>query len=65
MHSTLGMFIYGLNAGCNQVYARTLAFATLATAEVIETARSETVILSKIGVFSNRAVTLGTLASFC
>jgi Ca2+-transporting ATPase len=64
--STLGMFIYGLNAGCNQVYARTLAFATLATAEVIRayTARSETVILSKIGVFSNRAVTLGTLASF-
>jgi Ca2+-transporting ATPase len=60
------MFIYGLNAGCNQVYARTLAFATLATAEVIRayTARSETVILSKIGVFSNRAVTLGTLASF-
>ncbi|MGI6620246.1 MAG: cation-translocating P-type ATPase [Bacillota bacterium] len=64
--STLGMFIYGLNAGCNQVYARTLAFATLATAEVIRayTARSETVILSKIGVFSNRAVPLGTLASF-
>jgi Ca2+-transporting ATPase len=64
--STLGIFLYGLKATGNPVHARTLAFATLATAEVIRayTGRSETMTLGRIGVFSNRVMTIGTLISF-
>lgn len=64
--STLGIFVYGLSASGDAAYARTLAFATLASAEVLRayTARSETQTLSKIGVFSNSAMTLGTSVSF-
>lgn len=64
--STLGIFVYGLNATGNGAYARTLAFATLATAEVLRayTARSETMTLGKIGIFANRVMTVGTSISF-
>ncbi len=64
--ATIGIFVYGLKATGNATYARTLAFATLAAAEVFRayTARSETLTVSKIGVFSNRAMTVGTLVSF-
>jgi len=64
--ATIGIFVYGLKVTGNAAYARTLAFATLAAAEVFRayTARSETLTVSRIGVFSNRAMTVGTLVSF-
>lgn len=64
--ATIGVFTYGLHVAGDVVYARTLAFATLAIAEIIRayTARSESKVISQIGVFSNRAMTVGTMVSF-
>jgi Ca2+-transporting ATPase len=64
--STIGIFTYGLKTKGDPLHARTVAFATLAMAEVFRahTARSETKPVSKIGVFSNRAMIAGTLISF-
>lgn len=63
--ATIGIFSYGLRVAGDVAYARTLAFATLAVAEIFRayTARSETKLISKLGVFSNRAMTIGTLVS--
>lgn len=52
--------------GHNLAYARTFAFATLITGELLRaySCRSERYPLSNIGVFSNRFMTLATLLSF-
>ncbi len=63
--SVIGVFAYALKTTGDQVHARTVAFATLAMAEVFRayTARSETKPISRIGLFSNGAMAGGTFTS--
>lgn len=58
-----GMKTYGTE---NLVYARTITFAALITAELLRaySSRSLTHSIFKIGVFSNKTMTLSTLVSF-
>lgn len=65
--ATLGAYRYGLlHYADNLAGARTVAFVTLITAELLRSysARSDNHSIFKIGIFSNKALTLGTVFSF-
>jgi P-type Ca2+ transporter type 2C len=62
---TLGAYLMGLRFYTNPEIARTMAFVTLSTSELVRafTARSEHYPLFKIGIFTNPTMNLGTLLS--
>lgn len=66
--AVLGSYIWGMKTyGTeNLIYARTITFTTLITAELLRaySSRSLTHSIFKIGVFSNKTMTLSTLVSF-
>lgn len=64
--AVLGSFYFALSRYDNLELARTYAFVTLITAELLRayTARSEKYTLFKIGLFSNRNMNLATIVSF-
>lgn len=64
--AVLGSFYFALSQYDNLSLARTYAFVTLITAELLRayTARSEKFTVFKIGLFSNRNMNLATIISF-
>lgn len=64
--AVLGSFYFALNQYDNLALARTYAFVTLITAELLRayTARSEKFTVFKIGLFSNRNMNVATIVSF-